>query len=296
MRLMNLSGRLQIALQDKVIDVADASGGRFEADPQAVYDRWDEFVEWSSSLPADLAWEPQAGDVGAPVPRPRQIFAVGLNYGEHASESGFDRPDNPVIFTKFVSSITGPETTVELPAGSVDWEVELVVVLGRGGRNIDSAEAWDHVAGVTVGQDLSERVRQHSGPAPQFNLGKSHAGFSPTGPTLVTVDELDDRDDLVLGAEINGETVQAGRTSQLIFPVPVLIESLSRTVELYPGDIIFTGTPAGVGAGRTPPRYLTAGDVLRSFVTGVGELEQTFVDSIDSAPARNRAELSNQGS
>ena len=294
MRLMNLAGRLQITLGDKVIDVSDASGGRFDADPQAVYDRWDEFVGWSSSLPTDAPLKDQQGVVGAPVPRPRQVFAVGLNYDEHADESGFERPENPVIFTKFVSSITGPVTTVELPEGAVDWEVELVVVLGRGGRNIPVAQAWDHVAGVTVGQDLSERVRQHSGPAPQFSLAKSHAGFSPVGPTLVTVDELDDRDDLELGADINGETVQTGRTSQLIFPVPVLIESLSRTVELYPGDVIFTGTPAGVGAGRTPPRYLGAGDVLRSFITGIGELNQRFVAPAESATALSSAELVTQ--
>ncbi|WP_280401412.1 fumarylacetoacetate hydrolase family protein [Nocardia carnea] len=294
MRLMNLAGRLQIAMGDKVIDVADASGGRFDADPQVIYDRWDEFIEWSASLPADAPLRDPLGVVGAPVPRPRQVFAVGLNYDEHANESGFERPDHPVIFTKFVSSITGPVTTVELPEGSVDWEVEVVVVLGRGGRHISADQAWDHVAGVTVGQDLSERVRQHSGPAPQFSLAKSHAGFSPVGPALVTVDELDDRDDLELGADINGETVQAGRTSQLIFPVPVLIESLSRIVELYPGDLIFTGTPAGVGAGRTPPRYLAAGDRLRSFVTGVGELSQRFVAPAASATARSGAELSTQ--
>ena len=276
MRVMNLDDRLKVAVDGGVVDVATASGGRFDADPQAIYPRWSEFVDWAASL-SSAAAVPVTGTVGSPAPSPRQVFAVGLNYDEHASESGFARPDEPVIFTKFASSITGPQATVELPKGSVDWEVELVAVIGRGGRRIPASGAWNHVAGVAVGQDLSEREQQHAGPAPQFSLAKSHAGFSPIGPQLVAIDELADPDDLELGAEINGETVQHGRTSQLIFPVPVLIERLSRTVELYPGDVIFTGTPSGVGAGRTPPRFLAPGDVLRSYITGVGEFTQTFV-------------------
>ncbi|WP_338892205.1 fumarylacetoacetate hydrolase family protein [Rhodococcus sovatensis] len=276
MRLINLDGRLHLVDGDRVSDVEQASNGTFSADPQQIYSRWDEFTTWVQTQPKPSTSLPQRAHVGAPAPSPRQIFAVGLNYLAHADESGFVRPDNPVIFTKFASSITGPESSVELPSKSVDWEVELVVVLGRGGRNIASASAWNHVAGLTVGQDISERERQHSGPAPQFSLAKSHAGFSPVGPVLVTPDELDNPDDLELGAEINGEQVQSGRTSQLIFPVPTLIEHLSRIVELYPGDVIFTGTPAGVGAGRTPPRYLKAGDVLRSYITGIGEITQTF--------------------
>lgn len=291
MRVMNLDDRLKVVVDGGVVDVATASGGRFEADPQAIYTRWSEFVEWAAAASSATA-QPVSGIVGSPVPRPRQIFAVGLNYDEHASESGFARPDEPVIFTKFASSITGPQATVELPKGSVDWEVELVVVLGRGGRRIAAAQAWDHVAGVAVGQDLSEREQQHAGPAPQFSLAKSHAGFSPIGPQLVTIDELANPDDLELGAEINGETVQHGRTSQLIFPVPVLIERLSHTVELYPGDVIFTGTPSGVGAGRTPPRFLAPGDVLRSYIIGVGEFSQTFqatpVDDAEALTASHR--------
>jgi 2,4-diketo-3-deoxy-L-fuconate hydrolase len=204
------------------------------------------------------------------------VFAVGLNYADHAAEAGIAPPEAPVIFTKFASAISGPVTTVSLPPGSVDWEVELVVVMGRGGRDIPAARAWDAVAGLSVGQDLSERLGQMSGPVPQFSLAKSHRGFAPIGPALVTIDELDDPDDLELGATINGEVVQRSRTSQMIFPVPELIECLSRTVELFPGDVLFTGTPPGVGVGRTPPRFLGPGDVLRSHVDGIGELVQTF--------------------
>lgn len=287
MRLINLDGRLHLVDGDHVTDVEQASSGRFSASPQRVYERWSEFTEWARTQPTPSSAASKSAHVGAPVPSPRQIFAVGLNYLAHADESGFVRPENPVIFTKFASSISGPESLVELPSESVDWEVELVVVLGRGGRDIAASSAWDYVAGLTVGQDISERERQHSGPAPQFSLAKSHAGFSPVGPVLVTPDELDNPDDLELGAEINGEQVQYGRTSQLIFPISTLIESLSRIVELYPGDVIFTGTPAGVGAGRTPPRYLKAGDVLRSYVTGIGDITQTFTSpaSKDAAAA-----------
>lgn len=287
---MNLNGRLHAAMPDGAVDVAKASDGRFAPDPQAVYETWDAFSEWYSAhrdaltaLPA-VAVDP--AELGSPVPAPRQIFAVGLNYSDHAAESGFAKPDAPLIFTKFPSSITGPVTTVPLPDGSVDWEVELVVVIGRGGRNIAEEDAWRHVAGLTVGQDLSERQQQHSGPAPQFSLAKSHRGFSPIGPAVVTLDEITDPDDLSIVATINDEVVQEGRTSQLIFPVPVLLSILSQTVELYPGDVVFTGTPSGVGAGRTPPRFLGPGDVLRSYVDGIGELQQTFVTPAEAASGR----------
>ncbi|HST98423.1 MAG TPA: fumarylacetoacetate hydrolase family protein, partial [Geodermatophilus sp.] len=280
MRLLNLDGRLQVSTPSGLVDVAAASRGHFSGAPQEVYDRWAEFVAWYGENGSVLA-PPDTGDIdparlGAPSPQPRQIFAVGLNYADHAAEAGMAPPEAPVVFTKFASAISGPVTTVVLPPGSVDWEVELVVVIGRGGRDIPAAGAWDAVAGLSVGQDLSERRGQMSGPAPQFSLAKSHRGFAPIGPALVTIDELDDPEDLELGATINGEVVQRSRTSQMVFPVPELIEYLSRTVELFPGDVLFTGTPPGVGVGRTPPRFLGPGDVLRSHVDGIGELVQTF--------------------
>jgi 2,4-diketo-3-deoxy-L-fuconate hydrolase len=286
-RLVNLEGRLQVATPGGLVDVAAASHGRFSGDPQEVYDRWREFVDWYAEKAGGLA-PTDTGDIdparlGAPSPRPRQVFAVGLNYADHAAESGIARPDAPVIFAKFASAITGPVTTVALPDGSVDWEVELVVVIGRGGRDVPAARAWDAVAGVSVGQDLSERRGQMAGPVPQFSLAKSHRGFAPLGPALVTIDELDDPDDLELGATMNGEVVQRARTSQMLFSVPELVEHLSRTVELCPGDVLFTGTPEGVGVGRTPPRFLEPGDVLHSYVSGIGELVQTFTTP-DQAP------------
>jgi 2-keto-4-pentenoate hydratase/2-oxohepta-3-ene-1,7-dioic acid hydratase in catechol pathway len=207
------------------------------------------------------------------------VFAIGLNYRAHAAESHFDVPDEPtVMFTKWPSCITGPVTTVELPPGGhTDWEVELVVVIGRSAHRVTQNQAWDHVAGLTVGQDLSERITQTSGPSPQFSLGKSLPGFGPTGPWLVTPDEFDNPDDLELGCTIDGEQMQKGRTRDLVFSVPALISRLSHKLPLLPGDLLFTGTPAGVGLGRTPPRYLVPGEELVSYVRGIGELRQRFV-------------------
>jgi 2,4-didehydro-3-deoxy-L-rhamnonate hydrolase len=152
-----------------------------------------------------------------------------------------------------------------------------VAVIGERTYRITKEQAWHHVAGVTVGQDLSERITQSSGPSPQFSLGKSLPGFGPTGPWLVTPDELEDRDDLELGCSVNGEQMQKGRTGDLVFSVPNLISRLSQKLPLLPGDVVFTGTPAGVGLGRTPQRFLAPGDELVSYVTGIGELRQRFV-------------------
>jgi 2,4-didehydro-3-deoxy-L-rhamnonate hydrolase len=280
-RIANLRGRLVLVTDDgrRALDVSVASAGRFSADPQQIYEAWSEFVSWVSTvdLSAATPFSPEA--LGAPSPSPKQVFAIGLNYREHAAESNFAVPDEPtVLFTKWPSCLTGPVTTVELPSGGhTDWEVELVVVIGSFTHRVKEEQAWAHVAGLTVGQDLSERITQTSGPSPQFSLGKSLPGFGPTGPWLVTPDELADRDDLELGCAINGEQMQKGRTSDLVFSVPALISRLSHKLPLLPGDLLFTGTPAGVGLGRTPPRYLAPGDELVSYVTGVGELRQRFV-------------------
>jgi 2,4-diketo-3-deoxy-L-fuconate hydrolase len=279
MRIANLCGRLVLVTAGPAaVDVERASGGRFGPDPQAIYDDWDAFSTWARSADLSGATRFAVADLGAPVPRPRQLLAIGLNYREHARESGFRVPEAPtVLFTKWVSCLTGPVSEVALPAGGhTDWEVELVVAIGRTARNVSEADGWDHVAGLTVGQDLSERIGQMSGPSPQFSLAKSLPGFGPTGPWLATPDEFDDRDDLELGCSINGEQMQKGRTRDLIFSVPAMIAALSRQILLLPGDLLFTGTPAGVGAGRDPQRWLKPGDELVSHVTGIGELRQRF--------------------
>jgi 2,4-diketo-3-deoxy-L-fuconate hydrolase len=279
MKVGNLNGRLVVIGEgDRYVDAADASDRRFGPDPQSVYDDWDAFATWATSVDATQGEPFAISDLGAPVPAPRQVVAIGLNYGDHASESGFKAPTELTVFTKFPSSIAGPDLTVTLPAGgNTDWEVELVVVMGRTARNVASDDAWSHVAGITVGQDLSERVVQMSGPVPQFSLGKSFENFAPTGPWVVTIDEVADPDDVEIGCSINGEQMQKGRTRDLIFSVPELIARLSAVMPLLPGDLIFTGTPAGVGLGRHPQVWLQPGDELISWVEGIGEIRQKFV-------------------
>lgn len=284
MRLANLHGRATIvtSTEDPAVgvDVATLSDGEYGPGLAGIYERWPAFVEWvrGVDLTAAESVTLSRADLGSPSPTPRQIFGIGLNYRAHAAESGFDLPDTlPPTFTKFVSSLTGPESSVVLPPGGhTDWEVELVVVIGVETHLVTAAEAWDRVAGLAVGQDISERVSQLAGPAPQFSLGKSFPGFSPVGPWLTTTDELSDPDDLELGCTIDGETVQQSRTKDLLFAVPQLIEGLSRTVTLYPGDLIFTGTPEGVGLARNPQRWLQPGEVLDSWIEGLGTLRQTF--------------------
>ncbi|MFB9651653.1 fumarylacetoacetate hydrolase family protein [Pseudarthrobacter oxydans] len=281
MRIANVNNRAVVLVSDdRGVDVEAASGGRFGPDLAGVYERWDEFRTWAASLgqtAADVRFD--RSWLGSPSPAPRQVFAIGLNYSDHAKESGFEQPESlPPVFTKFQTCITGPDTTVTLPTGgNTDWEVELVAVIGKEAKNVTAAEAWGHVAGLAIGQDISERVSQLRGPAPQFGLGKSFPGFGPVGPWLVTVDEFENPDDLELGCSLDGEEVQKGRTSELIFSVPALIEGLSATATLLPGDIIFTGTPAGVGVGRNPKRFIQPGETLVSRIEGIGEMTQTFV-------------------
>lgn len=286
MRIANLDNRAVLVFGDdgdeEAVDIATASAGRFGPGLPAIYAAWEQVTEWAAGLDSGTLTDRVRIDrrrLGAPSPRPRQIFTIGLNYHTHAAESGFDSPtDMPPVFAKYVSSFTGPDSEVIMPpGGNVDWEVELVAVLGREAHHIDESDAMSFVAGFTVGQDISERISQNSGPAPQFGLAKSFPGFSPQGPWLVTLDEFADATDLELGCAIDGEEVQKGRTGDLIFPVAALIANLSRNVTLYPGDVIFTGTPAGVGIGRKPPRFLRAGERLDSWIEGIGELHQTFV-------------------
>jgi 2-keto-4-pentenoate hydratase/2-oxohepta-3-ene-1,7-dioic acid hydratase in catechol pathway len=279
MRIAVINQRLHLIQGSGAVDVHAASGGRFGPDAASAYQRWDEFTGWAASaeLPGPEPFTPAA--LGSPSPSPRQVFGIGLNYSEHAAESGFAKPDSsPPVFTKFASCITGPYADITLPPGGhTDWEVELVVIIGRTAASVPARSAWDHVAGLSVGQDVSERILQMASTPPQFSLGKSYPGFGPVGPYLVTPDEFENPDDLELSCSINGEQMQKSRTRELIFGVPELIEQLSRVTPLLPGDIIFTGTPSGVGLGRSPQRWLAPGDVLTSYIEGIGEMSHRFV-------------------
>lgn len=270
MKLADHAGRAVLVFDDGIADVERASGGRFGPDVMALYDDWDAFTEFAVDVASPT--EPLDHQVlGNPAPRPRQVFAIGLNYRSHAEESGMALPAVPATFTKFPASLAGPFDDVELVGTNVDWEVELVAVVGRRADRVVEADAWSHIAGLTVGQDISDRDLQFAAGA-QFSLGKSRRGFGPMGPWLVTPDEFANPDDLALGCSVDGETVQDARTSDLIFDIPRLVAELSAVVPLLPGDVIFTGTPAGVGITRQPPRALQPGQVLETWVEGIGTI------------------------
>jgi 2,4-diketo-3-deoxy-L-fuconate hydrolase len=281
MKMATVSQRLSLIEDRGAVDAETASGGLFSADPQAIFERWDEFRAWAATDAALIARSKarpyEESELGAPVPSPRQIFAIGLNYREHAAEAGLALPEgDPVVFAKFPSSIAGPSAVVELPSEAVDFEAELVVVIGKRAHRVKRTEGWGYVAGLTVGQDISERLVQFRGPTPQFSLGKSYPGFSPIGPLLATPDEFADADNIGIGCSLNGRAMQKGRTDDLVFPVPHLIESLSAIVPLLPGDLIFTGTPAGIGWARDPKVVLRPGDRLSTYAEVIGEITTTF--------------------
>jgi 2,4-diketo-3-deoxy-L-fuconate hydrolase len=276
MRIANVGGRLTLLVDAGRVDVETASDRRFGADPQAVFARWREFRDWAAGVSGAGAAPVGDGALGAPAPRPTQVLAVGINYRDHAAEGGLPIPEQPAVFTKFPTCLVGPDADVVLPSPFVDWEVELVVVIGVHAYRVGEEAAWSHVAGLTVGQDLSERVVQWRAGG-QFSLGKSYPGFGPMGPELVTPDELPDPDDLELGCSVDGEQMQKSRTSDMVFSVPRLIAELSAVLPLLPGDVIFTGTPAGIGATREPRRFLQPGEVITSYVEGIGNLRNRCV-------------------
>ena len=277
MRIGTLNNRYHALAGTRALDIAEASQGRFAADGFEIFERFDELTDWLATVP-DTAYTPfDEAALGAPVSMPRQVFAIGLNYRDHAAESGLAEPDEPVVFTKYPTSVVGPTATVALPSEYVDWEAELVAVVGARAEHVKAADVWSHIAGVTVGQDLSERRVQLAGPAPQFSLGKSYPGFGPIGPAIVTLDEIADVDNLEITCLLGEEILQKGSTRDLIFSIPQLVEHISAICPMLPGDVIFTGTPAGVGGARTPNRFLAPGSVLITAIEGIGELRNRLV-------------------
>lgn len=281
MRLLNIAGRAVLETPKGHVDVAAASEGRFSADPQQLFPVWEQLREWAASPgPGAPAHPPPCTStaLNSPVPRPPQVFAVGLNYAQHAEEAGLDAAaERPLTFTKFPSCISAPHGELPLTGTQVDWEVELVAVIGRSAHHVSVDQAWDYIAGLTVGQDFSDRAVQMQGSPPQFSLGKSFPGFGPLGPALVTPDELPDANDLFLRCSVNDETVQEGRTSQMIHSVASIVALLSGICALSPGDVVFTGTPDGVGMGRDPVRYLSPGDVVVTSIDGIGAMQHRCV-------------------
>jgi 2,4-diketo-3-deoxy-L-fuconate hydrolase len=275
MKIANVNGRATLVVGSEIVDVEAASGGAFSADPMSPYGDWSTFADFAAGIPSGTGPLVEA-ELGCPVPNPRQVFAIGLNYRSHAAESGMELPSVPATFTKFPASLTGPFDDVTIPNGATDWEVELVAVIGRQADRVAESDGWNHIAGLTVGQDISDRILQFAAGS-QFSLGKSHRGFGPLGPWVVTVDEFDDPDDLALGCSVDGETMQDARTSDLVFSVPKLVADLSAILPLLPGDIIFTGTPSGIGATRQPALFLQPGQLLETWVEGIGTIRNRCV-------------------
>jgi 2,4-didehydro-3-deoxy-L-rhamnonate hydrolase len=275
MRLANTAGRAAVVIGDEIADVATVSEGRFGPDPMALYDEWADFAKFATTLTRTTGPLVESA-LRNPVPRPRQVFGIGLNYRRHAEESGMELPTVPAVFTKFPSSLAGPYDPIEAVGDAVDWEVELVAVIGRTADRVTADDAWSHIAGLTIGQDISDRHLQFAAGS-QFSLGKSRRGYGPIGPWIVTPDELEDPNDLAIGCSVNGTVMQDARTSDLVFDIPRLVAELSSVLPLLPGDIIFTGTPAGIGFSRKPPQFLQNGDVLKSWIEGIGTIESHVV-------------------
>jgi 2,4-didehydro-3-deoxy-L-rhamnonate hydrolase len=264
----------------------DSAGERIDAST-CVKD-YDEAFFASGGLEQLGAWARSQGaaaprvDAGvrwaAPIARPSKIVCIGLNYRDHALETGAPIPPEPIVFFKATTALSGPYDDLVLPRGSMktDWEVELAVVIGRRARYVAASEALDHVAGYTLHNDYSERAFQLERGG-QWVKGKSCDTFAPLGPFLCTRDEVPDEQDISLWLSVNGESMQRGNTRSMIFGVRQLVSYVSEFMTLLPGDVISTGTPAGVGMGRTPPRFLAPGDVCELGIDGLGTARQRVV-------------------
>ena len=260
--LLDDDGRIR-DLSDKITDI---NGAVLAPDRLAALAKLD-----TASLPL-VEGSPR---LGPPVTGVGKIIAVGINYAAHGKETKIDIPDEPILFTKAVTSLSGPNDPVILPKGSEkgDWEVELAIVIGRRAQYVEQADVMDVIAGFAVMNDVSERALQLEGSG-QWLKGKSFDTFAPFGPWLVTPDEVPDPQNLNLWLEVNGKRHQDGNTSTMIFGITHLVSFISQYMTLMPGDVIPTGTPSGVGFGQEPPIYLKPGDVMRLGVEGLGEQRQ----------------------
>ena len=273
-RLANLDGRAVLIDGENWHDLAAASNGSFSGNPMEAVHRHAELhtIQLDNRSPEGAV---ASAVFGPPVPCPRSVFAIGLNYAEHAGEANMDLPESPLVFTKFPSCLAGATDNVELNSDFADYEAELVVVIGTAGRSISPNNAWNHVMGLTVGQDISDRALQFAAKPPHFDLGKSRDTYGPCGPAVVSTDLIADPSNLRITCDINGERRQSGNTGQLIFDVATLISYLSEILTLEVGDLIFTGTPEGIGASNG--EFLTAGDVIETSIEGLGKLRNVCI-------------------
>jgi 2-keto-4-pentenoate hydratase/2-oxohepta-3-ene-1,7-dioic acid hydratase in catechol pathway len=271
-RFANVEGRSVLVDSDgRWFDASKLSSGVISADPMGAWLQLDELHRAAGAIPDSMPdGNISDADLRPPIPSPRSVFAVGLNYRSHADEAKMKLPNAPLIFTKFPSCLAGPTDPVILGGSTDDYEAELVVVIGRGGRAIRREDAWGCVGGLTVGQDISDRALQFAAEPAHFDLGKSRDTYGPIGPVVVSTDSFADPADLLITCDVNGERRQEDRTSNLIFDIPTLISYLSSILSLSPGDLIFTGTPEGVGAASL--RFLGDGDVITTTIEGIGTM------------------------
>lgn len=287
--LAHVAGRAALVAGVDYYDIARISNGALGTDPMTLVDKGPEL----SALSARLSDHSPDGTLegarlDAPIPRPGKVFGIGLNYSDHAAEGGLEVPDNPLVFAKFPNCIAGPFADVELRSDRCDYEGEVVVVMGRRAKDVSPDSAWDYIFGVTAGQDISDRAVQMASKPPHFDLGKSFDTFGPIGPVVVSPDSLPDRDAISVRTLVNGEVRQDSTTSKLIFSIPTLVHYLSRITTLEPGDLIFTGTPAGVGMPQK--KWLTHGDVITTEVGGFARTVNTCVRVSDhELPVRRKS-------
>ena len=270
------SGPRSAVLRDQqVIDIQNAAGD-LPSTVRGLLALGDDGMRQAEAATKSVAGEPLANvRLLAPIPDPPKVICIGLNYADHAAESGLEPPTEPVVFNKFPNAVIASGEDIVLPSVSsqVDYEAELVVVIGRGGRHIRWDDALQHVAGYACGHDVSARDWQLGRPGGQWLLGKTFDTFAPCGPFLATRDEIDDPGSLDIQLRLNGKVMQDSNTRQLIFPIPELVAHLSTIFTLQPGDLIYTGTPPGVGMARDPAVYLKAGDRVEVEIAGLGVLE-----------------------
>ena len=283
-KLASTGGKGVLIAGDRYFDVHAASAGELPADPMLLLEQTKALNFLSSQL-GSIEPTGQLDDVtlDAPIPRPRNSFAIGLNYRNHAVEAGLPIPPAPMVFTKYPSCITGPTANIEMRSDYVDFEGELVAVIGKTAKNVALEDALDYIAGLCIGQDISDRPAQFTSAPPQFNLGKSFDTYGPIGPALISIDEIDPDDPMMLTTEVNGEIRQHESTRDLIFDIPYLVAYLSQILTLYPGDLIFTGTPGGVGV--VEGRFLKDGDIIRTSIEGLGMIENRCVRITDHSRA-----------
>jgi len=271
-KLANISGQAALVKGEHYYDLKTISNNALSDDTLDALNHLDELHKLNSSLdntnPTGLLKDVS---IDAPISNPKNCYAVGLNYRNHAEEAGMEIPSVPMIFTKHTTCLVGPFSDVEMRSDHVDYEAELVAVIGKSGKDISKDDAWSHIAGLCVGQDISDRVVQFAAKPPQFNLGKSFDTFGPMGPYLVALDELEYEKGFKIECKVNEEIRQDDNTNDLIFDIPSIINYLSEIVTLNIGDVIFTGTPGGVGV--MEGKFLQEGDVITTKIEGLGTLK-----------------------